>query len=123
MDIVKSGMVTLGPNRTINVKVTEGWNAISVFNPSTNTGNVTITGKTELSIGGEPSSPIVLTPGMPSVTIGAYNSYYDIDDLTISTGDGCTALIVGSGYYKVLPPAPPIIDKIFPYDFPIDFNL
>lgn len=88
--------LTLGPDETINIKAEEGYNALSVFNPSTSTGNCTITGKSGLTIGGKTTGNIVLTPGAPALNIGSNNSDLDIDDVTITTATGCTVWIVAT---------------------------
>ena len=76
-------------NKTITINGAEGWKALGLIVTAGST-DLTLTGNTSLTIGGQPSGSVVVVAG------GGYSQGQggnEIDGLTIAAPSGCTAYI------------------------------
>jgi hypothetical protein len=92
------GFLTFGANDSLTILGAEGLKTVNIYNPSTSTGNCTVTGKSGFTIGGRACGSIAITPGSPPFTISSDvtdENSEDIDQVTIATAVGCTVLISG----------------------------
>jgi hypothetical protein len=83
---------TLSASSTLTISIDDGFTKISIKNPTTSSGNVTITGNgTAYSVG--VGNGVVLQPGEDWTWV---SSTYPIDGVTITTAAGTTAQITAT---------------------------
>ncbi len=83
-------------DKSITLRKEEGWKSVAIFCTEDSTANGTLTGATDVNIGGEPAGSLELTPGMQfAFNVGASES---IDNLTIVSPVNCTLKLAVSRF-------------------------